>query len=83
MVYLKKQPVKEEQSEEHEELKPFEKEDPKEIGETIPIVVKDLPTEPVRIGIGKDDKRYAFFTIEEALTELLVGQKELLKIIKS
>lgn len=81
MVFQKKQPIKqEEEQEEQEELKPLVKENPKEV---LTLVVKDLPTEQVRSAVGKDERNYDFVTIEEALTEILANQREILKFVKS
>jgi len=82
MVFQKKQPIKQEveQPEEREQLEPLVKDSPKE---SSTIVVKDLPTEQVRSAVGKDERNYDFVTIEEALTEILANQREILKFVKS
>jgi hypothetical protein len=85
MVFQKKQPIKEPEEQE-EELKPLVKESQREERETkesLTLVVKDLPTEQVRTAIGKDERNYDFVTIEEALTEILANQREILKFVKS
>jgi hypothetical protein len=69
-----------EEEEEQEELKPLVKETHKE---SLTLVVKDLPTEQVRSAVGKDERNYDFVTIEEALTEILSSQREILKFVKS
>lgn len=80
MVFKKQSQKEEQEEEERPVLKPLVKEEPRE---AITLVVKEIPTEPVRTAVGKDEKEYDFVTIEEALTEILANQREILKFVKS
>jgi len=54
-----------------------EKEDKKGV-----LVVSELPTQQIRIGIdSKDNKEFMILTVEEALTEILTHVREIRKSV--
>ena len=45
------------------------------------LVVSELPTQQIRIGIDKDNKEIMILTVEEALTEILTHVREIRKSV--
>lgn len=60
-----------------------EKEEKEETKETEPefLVVRDVPTQPVRVFVDEKKKEYSILTIEEALTEILRYVKKFDKVL--